>query len=79
MKKPRDLRSYSKSTTFQLIIGALAIIFIIGTLLIYNFYGINAAIFGLFCLLGGLLPVILIILIMMGINRFLEKEHKKQQ
>lgn len=79
MKKPRDLNAYAKSTTIQLIIGALVIILLLGTILIYKFYGANAAVLGLFCLFAGLLPVVLIIGIMVGINRFLEKEHKKQQ
>jgi hypothetical protein len=57
----RDLRQYTKQTNIRLIIGFLLILFFIGDGMIYYFYGQGAAIMGLFCLLAGLAPIILII------------------
>jgi len=43
----RDLRKYVRQTNFQLIAGALILLFIIGDGLIYLFYGSSAAVLGL--------------------------------
>ena len=56
----RDLRSYQKSTIFRLIVGGLLIVFIVGDGLIYLIYGPQAALSGLLCIGGGMLPIILI-------------------
>ena len=58
----RNLQKYARQTDLQLIGGALIILFIVGDGLIYLFYGSNAALMGLLCLLIGLSPVVLIIL-----------------
>jgi hypothetical protein len=58
----RNLQKYARQTNLQLIGGALIILFIVGDGLIYLFYGSNAALMGLLCLLIGLSPVVLIIL-----------------
>lgn len=58
----RDLRKYARQTTTRLIVGALLILFLIGDGLIYLIYGPGAAVTGVICLLGGLLPVVVIIL-----------------
>ena len=60
----RDLRKYSRQTTARLIAGALLILFIVGDGLIYLIYGPGAAVTGLLCLVGGLLPVGAIVLIL---------------
>jgi hypothetical protein len=57
----RDLRRYARQTNVQLTVGALLLLFIVGDGLIYHFYGTGAAVMGLLCMLGGLLPVVLII------------------
>lgn len=57
----RDLRKYAKQTNFRLVAGFLLVLFIVGDGLIYLFYGRNAALMGLVCLVAGLSPVILII------------------
>ncbi len=54
-----DPRKYARQTNIRLIAGALLLLFIVGDGLIYFFYGTGAAILGLLCLLGGLVPVIL--------------------
>lgn len=59
-----DLKSYMNQTKFRLIIGSILIIFFVGDGLIFLFWGKNAAIFGLICLLAGIIPVVLIIAIL---------------
>ena len=56
----RDLRKYARQTTTRMVIGALILVFILGDGLIYLIYGKNAAMLGLICLLGGMVPVIVI-------------------
>ncbi|MDI6769461.1 MAG: hypothetical protein QMD04_07295 [Anaerolineales bacterium] len=60
-----DLRRYARQTNFRLIVGALLLLFIVGDGLIYLIYGPGAALMGLLCLLAGLLPVALTLLIML--------------
>jgi hypothetical protein len=60
----RDLRSYMKDTNVRLIIGALALLFIVGDGLIWMIYGFGAAVMGLVCLLGAFIPIGLIILLL---------------
>ncbi len=61
MKPVRNLREYAANTTVRLILGGLALLFVLGLGLIYIIYGPNAAILGLLCLLAGLVPVVLIV------------------
>jgi hypothetical protein len=58
----RDLRHYARQTNLRLIIGFMLLLFIVGDGLIYIFYGRNAALMGLLCLLAGLSPLVLILL-----------------
>lgn len=60
-----NLRRYARQTNFRLIVGALLLLFIVGDGLIYLIYGRGAALMGLLCLLAGLLPVALTLLIML--------------
>jgi hypothetical protein len=60
----RDLRKYGRQTYVRLAIGGLILLFVVGEGLIYLIYGAGAALIGLLCLLGGLFPVILIVLVM---------------
>ncbi len=60
----RDLRKYANQTSFRLIIGALILLFTVGAGLIYLVYGFGAAVMGLLCLSGALLPIGLIILLL---------------
>lgn len=57
----RDLRKYASNTQLRLTLGALALLFGVGGLLIYLFYGPGGAAVGVLCLLIGLLPVLLIL------------------
>jgi hypothetical protein len=56
----RDLRRYAWQTSARLLVGFIAILFIIGIGLIWFFYGREAALLGLVCLIGGLAPLALI-------------------
>jgi len=56
----RDLREYTKQTNVRLGIGAVLLLFIIGTALIWIIYGFGAAMVGLLCLVGALVPIGLI-------------------
>jgi hypothetical protein len=58
----RDLRHYAKQTNLRLIAGFFLLLFFVGDGLIYIFYGRNAALMGLFCLVAGLSPLILILI-----------------
>jgi len=61
----RDLRKYARQTNIRLAVGAVLLLFIIGDGLIYLFYGGGAAMLGILCLLGGMVPVVLVILVLM--------------
>ncbi len=60
----RDLRKYTRQTNVRLAVGALVLLFIIGDGLIWLIYGSGPAVAGLLCLLAGLFPVVLIVLIL---------------
>jgi hypothetical protein len=63
-----DLRKYSSQTITRLVVGALAILFIVGLGLIGWIYGVGAALMGLLCLLGALVPIGLIWLFLGGLD-----------
>jgi hypothetical protein len=57
----RDLRKFSKQTNARLIIGFMLLLFIVGDGLIFLIYGPGSALTGLLCLVGMLVPVVLIV------------------
>ena len=69
----RDLRKYTKNTNVRLVIGFLALVFLVGDGLIFLFYGREAGIFGLVCLLGALVPVLLTIIFLAIAERVVKK------
>jgi hypothetical protein len=73
----RDLRKYASQTNVQLIAGGLLLLFLVGLGLIWFFYGFQAALLGLLCMLGGLLPIGLVMLIMFGMDKILKKINKE--
>jgi hypothetical protein len=73
----RDLRSYQKSTIFRLIVGGLFIVFIVGDGLIYLIYGPQAALSGLLCIGGGMLPIILIVVFLWVIDRVVKNANRE--
>ena len=68
----RDLRQYARQTRTRLLAGLFLLLFLLGDGLIYIFYGRNAALMGLLCLLGALVPVAIIILILALLDRFVK-------
>ena len=56
----RDLRRYARQTNVRLFAGFLLILMILGDGLIYVYYGPQAAILGLTCILFGLAPLVII-------------------
>jgi len=70
----RDLRRYSRQTVTRLIIGVIILLFIVGGGLILIIYGPKAMSFGLLCLIGGLSPVFLIILVLWLIEWISKRE-----
>ncbi|MCC6500626.1 MAG: hypothetical protein IT313_10205 [Anaerolineales bacterium] len=58
----RDLRKYAKQTNVRLGAGAFLLLFVIGVALIYFIYGAGAALMAFLCLLGALVPILLIFL-----------------
>ena len=72
----RDLRKYASQTTVQLIIRGLILLFLVGLGLIWYFYGLQAALLGLICMLGGLFPIILVVFLMSGLDTIMKKINK---
>lgn len=57
----RDLRKYARNTNSRLVFGFIFLLFLVGDGLIFLFYGRGAALTGLICILGGFVPILLII------------------
>ena len=73
----RDLRDYAKQTDRRLIVGALLILFLVGGGLFWYFYGGAGAGLGVICLLAGLSPVVLILLIFLIMEWILKRAGRK--
>jgi hypothetical protein len=69
----RDLRRYARQTNARLFVGFLLILFLVGDGLIYVFYGREAAIMGVICLLAGLAPLLLIWLVLVLMEWIVKK------
>lgn len=73
----RDLREYAKQTNIQLGIAAILLLFGVGLGLIYVIYGPGAAGVGLLCLLGGLMPIAIILIVLFGIDWIVKRARPK--
>lgn len=71
----RDLREYAKGTNVRLAAGAVLLLFGAGLGLIWVVYGGRAASLGFICLLAGLAPVLLIIVVFYAIDWILKRAH----
>jgi len=60
----RDLRKYMKDTNLRLIVGAVVLLFVVGDGLVWLIYGFGAAVMGLLCMLGAMVPIVLILLLL---------------
>jgi multisubunit Na+/H+ antiporter MnhB subunit len=69
----RDLRDYARKTNVRLAVGATLLLFIVGLGLIYFIYGKEAAGLGFFCLLAGLTPIVLILVILFFIDWIMKR------
>jgi len=65
---PRDLRQYARSSQFRYVIGFILLLLIVGLGLIAWLYGPGAMGMGLLCLLGMIIPVLVVALLMEGIG-----------
>ncbi len=68
----RDLRRFARQTNLQIAIGAVLILLVVGVGLVWYFYGGAAAGAGLLCVLAGLSPVILILLVLLALDWILK-------
>jgi TM2 domain-containing membrane protein YozV len=68
----RDLRRYARQTRTRLLAGLFLLLFLLGDGLIYLFYGRNAALTGLLCLLGALVPVAIIVIVLAILDRIVK-------
>ena len=73
----RDLREFTKQTNIRLAIGAFILLFGVGTVLIYFIYGPGAAVVGVMCLIGSLIPIALIMFALYGIDWFVKRARPK--
>ncbi|MDX9991781.1 MAG: hypothetical protein RBS68_06980 [Anaerolineales bacterium] len=72
----RDLRKYTSQTNLRLLLGIFFLFFVVGIGLIWLIYGLPAAIFGLLCLLGALVPVGLIWFFMFGLDWIVKRANR---
>jgi len=56
-----------------LIVGALALLFLVGLGLIFLIYGKGAVFTGLLCIIGGLIPILLIVIALAVIDLIVKK------
>ena len=68
-----DLRKYASQTTIRLIVGAIILLVVVGSALIWLLYGLGAALMGLLCLLATLVPIGLVWLLMLGLDLLVKK------
>jgi hypothetical protein len=73
----RDLRAYARQTNLRLAVGACVLLFVVGLGLIYLIYGPAAAVTGLLCLVGFLVPIGLILFALYGIDWIVQRARPK--
>ena len=69
----RDLREYTKKTRTRLVLGFLILVFLVGDGLIFLFYGKESGLFGFVCILGALVPVLLVFIFLEIAERIVNK------
>jgi hypothetical protein len=68
----RDLRKYAAQTHTRLIVGGVALL-LVGLGLVALLYGVPAALMGLLCILGMLVPIALVGLVMLLLDVIVKK------
>jgi magnesium-transporting ATPase (P-type) len=71
-----DLQRYASQTTFRLIVGSIMLLFIIGLGAIWLIYGSYAALMGLVCLIGALVPIGLIAFFIFGLEWVVKRANR---
>ncbi len=71
----KDLRNYAKQTRSRLVIWFLIILFVVGLGLIWIIYGVRSALLGFLCLIGAFIPIGLIFLFLIGLDKIVNKEN----
>jgi hypothetical protein len=74
----RDLRQYARQTNIRLLIGFVFLLFLVGDGLIYIFFGREAALMGLICLLSTLAPVLMILVALWVIDWIAQRANKDE-
>jgi len=69
----RDLRKYAAQTHTRLIVGGVALLLVVGLGLGALLYGVPAALMGLLCILGMLVPIALVGLVMLLLDVIVKK------
>ena len=72
----RDLRQYARQTNIRLLIGFIFLLFLVGDGLIYIFFGREAALMGLICLLSTLAPVLMVLVALWVIDWIAQRANK---
>jgi hypothetical protein len=72
----RDLRAYARQTRLRLVLGLLILVILVGDGLIYLIYGPQAAVLGITCQLGLLVPVLLVALILLLLDRLVKHANR---
>jgi hypothetical protein len=72
-----DPNQYRKQTINRLIIGGILLLFVVGVGLILYYYGPGAAGMGTLCLIGGLLPLAIIITILALMQWIVDRNRPK--
>lgn len=67
-----DLRKYASQTRYRLILWFLAILFFLGLGLVWLIYGREAAFLGFLCLLGASIPIALIAIFLLLLDRIVK-------
>lgn len=68
-----DLRRYKSQTLTRLIIWGVILLIVVGGGLIWLFYGLGAALMGLFCIFSMFIPIGMIWLVMVGLDKLVKK------
>ncbi len=72
----KDLREYTRNTQNRMVFGFLVLVFLVGDGLIYVFYGMGAALVGLGCLVGAMLPVGIVVFFLWFTDWLLKNREK---
>ena len=74
-----NVSHHASQTRFRAVLFFIAILLVVGLGLIWRFYGGAAALFGLLCLFGALIPLGLIALFVFGLDGLVRWFEKKDQ